>query len=137
MELEDSGFDFSILSEFRARLLEQNQEAVLLEKMLERFREKGWLKARGKQRTDSTHILANVRHLNRLESVTETLRAALNEIAKTFPEWLYKRVNAAWLKQYSRRIEEYRLPKGEKARKRIRFAGRLARTASADGDLGG
>lgn len=97
-------------------MLEQNQEAVLLEKMLERFREKGWLKARGKQRADSTHILANVRHLNRLESVTETLRAALNEIAKTFPEWLYERIDSDWLEQYSRRIEEYRLPKGEKAR---------------------
>lgn len=78
LDLEDAGFDFSILSEFRARLLAKKQESVLLDKMLERFKEKSWLKARGKQRTDSTHVLANVRHLNRLESVTETLRAALN-----------------------------------------------------------
>lgn len=84
--------------------------------MLERFREKSLLKASGRQRTDSTHILANVRHLNRLEIVTETLRAALNEIAKADPKWLYVRVTNGWLQDYSRRIEEYRLPKGEKAR---------------------
>lgn len=60
LELEDAGFDFSILSEFRGRLLENKQESVLLEKMLERFKEKSLLKARSKQRTDSTHILANV-----------------------------------------------------------------------------
>lgn len=116
LELEDSGFDFSILSEFRARLVQKNIETLLLERMLERFREKEWLKARGRQRTDSTHILANIRHLNRLESVTETLRAALNSIAEIDPQWLYERITDDWLKQYSRRIEEYRLPKGEEAR---------------------
>lgn len=116
LELEDAGFDFSLLSEFRARLLEKDQESALLDKMLERFQDKRWLKTRGKQRTDSTRILANVRHLNRLESVTETLRAVLNEIAKVAPRWLRERITEDWLKQYSRRIEEYRLPKGEKAR---------------------
>lgn len=54
--------------------------------------------------------------MNRLESVNETLRAALNEIAKVAPEWLYLRITDEWLKQYLRRIEEYRLPKGKKAR---------------------
>ena len=116
LELEDSGFDFSILSEFRLRLVEKKRESALLDKMLERFKDKGWIKARGKQRTDSTHILANVRHLNRLESVTETLRATLNEIAKVNPKWLYLRITDGWLKDYARRIEEYRLPKGEEKR---------------------
>lgn len=116
LELEDAGFDFSILSEFRSRLLAKNQESALLDKMLLTFREKELIKARGTQRTDSTHILANVRHLNRLETVAESLRATLNKIAKFAPEWLYIRVTAGWFEQYSRRIEEYRLPKGEKAR---------------------
>ncbi len=116
LEFEDAGFDFSILSEFRVRLLEKKQESLLLDKMLERFQEKQWLKARGKQRTDSTHILANVRHLNPLESVAETLRAALNAVAELAPQWLNERITGDWLKQYSRRIEEYRLPKGEEAR---------------------
>lgn len=116
LDLADAGFDFSILSEFRRRLLNNKLESVLLDHMLLTFREKGLLKVRGTQRTDSTHILANVRHLNRLETVAETLRATLNDIAKVAPEWLYVRVTADWFEQYSRRIEEYRLPKGEKAR---------------------
>lgn len=116
LELENAGFDYSILSEFRSRLIKNSQESILLEKMLERFREKGWLKARGQQRTDSTHILANVRNLNRLESICETLRAALNVIAKYAPEWLKARVSADWFERYDRRIENYRLPKGKEKR---------------------
>ncbi len=116
LELEDSGFDFSILSEFRQRLLTKDKEAKLLDKMLECFQDKKLLKSGGKQRTDSTHILAKVRHLSRMESVVETLRAALNELAEFFPEWLQKQITPRWFELYSRRIEEYRLPKGEKAR---------------------
>ncbi len=77
LELEDSGFDFSILSEFRQRLLSKGKETKLLDKMLECFQAKKLLKSGGKQRTDSTHILAKVRHLSRMESVVETLRAAV------------------------------------------------------------
>ena len=94
LELEDSGFDFSILSEFRQKFLTSG----------------------GKQRTDSTHIVAKVRHLSRMESVAQTLRAALNEIAEFFPKWLHKQITPRWFELYSRRIEEYRLPKGEKSR---------------------
>jgi transposase len=32
----------------------------------------GWLKSHGQQRTDSTHVLAAIRELNRLELVAET-----------------------------------------------------------------
>ena len=116
LELEDSGFDFSILSEFQQRLLTKGTEAKLLERMLECFQDKKLLKSGGQQRTDSTHILAKVRHLSRMESVVETLRAALNEIAGFFPEWLQKQIGPRWFELYSRRSEEYRLPKGEKSR---------------------
>jgi len=116
LELEDSGFDFSILSEFRQRLLSKGKETKLLDMMLECFQDKKLLKSGGKQRTDSTHILAKVRHLSRMESVVETLRAALNELAEFFPEWLQKQITPRWFELYSRRIEEYRLPKGEKSR---------------------
>jgi transposase len=54
LELTDAGFDASVLSEFRLRLVEQHAEHLLLEKMLTLFGQKGWLKARGRQRTDST-----------------------------------------------------------------------------------
>lgn len=116
LKLNDPGFDYSVLSEFRARLLEGSAEELLLDKMLERFKAKGFLKARGKQRADSTHVLAAVRQLNRLESVGETLRAALNSVAKVVPEWLREQVTAEWFERYGRRIEEYRLPKGEQVR---------------------
>lgn len=61
LELTDPGFDFSILSEWRARLIATESEQKLLDIVLKRFKEKGWLKERGKQRTDSTHVLAAIR----------------------------------------------------------------------------
>ena len=67
LELTDSGFDFSVLSEFRTRLIEAGKEQQLLEQMLAIFQEKGLLKSPQKQRTDSTHILAAIRVLGRLE----------------------------------------------------------------------
>jgi len=116
LHLDDSGFHYSVLSEFRARLLSGSPEQLLLDKMLEHFKTKGYLKARSKQRTDSTHVLAAVRRLNRLETVGETLRAALNSLALAAPEWLQSQVTAEWFERYGRRVEEYRLPKGEQAR---------------------
>jgi len=116
LELTDPGFDFSVLSEFRDRLLAGSAEELLLDKLLERCRALGWLKARGQQRTDSTHVLAAIRVLNRLELVAETLRAALNAVATIAPDWLQAVTPLAWYERYSRRIEESRLPKDTAAR---------------------
>src|SRR5215216_6570698 len=57
LELDDPGFDASVLCEFRARLLENGEERLLFDALLERLREMGLVKARGRQRTDSTHVL--------------------------------------------------------------------------------
>ena len=111
LELTDPGFDFSVLSEFRDRLLAGSAEELLLEKLLERCRALGLLTARGQQRTDSTHVLAAIRVLNRLELVAETLRAALNAVATVAPDWLQAITPLAGYERYSRRIEESRLPK--------------------------
>ena len=116
LELTDPGFDFSVLSEFRDRLLAGSAEELLLEKLLERCRALGLLTARGQQRTDSTHVLAAIRVLNRLELVAETLRAALNAVAAVAPDWLQAVTPLAWYERYSRRIEESRLPKDQAAR---------------------
>jgi transposase len=116
LELTDPGGDASVLCEFRARLIAGNLEQALLETMLARFKERGLLKARGQQRTDSTHVLAAVRTLNRLESIGETLRAALNSLATVAPAWLADLVAPDWFERYATRVEEYRLPKGEAAR---------------------
>lgn len=88
LELTDPGFDFSILSEFRDRLIAGQREQVLLDTLLEALKQKQLLKARGRQRTDSTHVLAAIRELNRLEVVGETMRRALNELADAAPDWL-------------------------------------------------
>src|SRR6266478_5138090 len=116
LALTDPGFDFSVLSEFRDRLLAGSAEELLLDKLLERCRALGWLKARGQQRTDSTHVLAAIRVLNRLELVAETLRAALNAVATIAPDWLQAVTPLAWYERYSRRIEESHLPKDTAAR---------------------
>ena len=73
LELTDTGFDHTVLSEFRSRLIAGNAELRLLELFLERCREGGWLKARGRQRTDSTHVLAKIRALNRTLRVAQTM----------------------------------------------------------------
>ena len=119
LELTDSGFDFSVLSEFRTRLLNGGMEQKLLDTMLIIFQEHGLLKQRGKQRTDSSHVMAAIRGLNRLESVGETLRAALNSLASVVPEWLSEIAHPDWFDRYGKRVEEYRLPKGKDERKKF------------------
>src|SRR5258707_15691722 len=76
LDLEDLGFDFSVLCEFRSRLLQGGGEALLFERLLAHAKEQGWLKGRGRQRTDSTHGLAAIETLSRLECVAETFRHA-------------------------------------------------------------
>jgi transposase len=78
LELSDPGFDYSILSRFRDRLIEGHAEMLLLERFLERCRSHGLLRVRSDMRTDSTHIVASIRNMNRSELVGETLRATLN-----------------------------------------------------------
>ncbi|WP_149168339.1 transposase [Azospirillum brasilense] len=116
LDLTDPGFDFSVLSEFRDRLVAGEQEMLLLETLLVRLKEAGLVKSGGRQRSDSTHVLAAIRGLNRLETVGETLRAALNSLAEAAPAWLTERIAPDWFERYGRRVEEYRLPKGETAR---------------------
>lgn len=80
LELEDAGFDFSVLSEFRQRVLNGGMERLLLDRLLERFRGMGLLKARGRQRTDATHILAATQALNYLELVHRVFQETLEHI---------------------------------------------------------
>jgi transposase len=114
LELTDPGFDASVLSEFRTRLVTGEAEALLLDKMLKIFAEHDLLKT-AKQRTDSTHVIAAVRKLRRMELAGETMRAALNAIASVEPDWLRSVAKPEWFERYSHRIEEYRFPKGKQA----------------------
>jgi transposase len=114
LELTDPGFDASVLSEFRTRLVIGEAEALLLDKMLKVFAEHDLLKT-AKQRTDSTHVIAAVRKLRRMELAGETMRAALNALASVEPDWLRSVAKPEWFERYSHRVEEYRFPKGKQA----------------------
>lgn len=128
LPLEDAGVDASVFSEFRTRLLAGGAEQRLLDKLLELCRERKLLKARGRQRTDSTHVLASIRQLNRLENVGETLRQALNALATSAPAWLLAQAQPEWVERYQARLDQYRLPKS--ASERLA----LAETIGRDGE---
>ncbi|WP_435874624.1 IS1182 family transposase [Nocardia vinacea] len=116
LELDDAGFDHSVLTGFRARLVEHGWERKILDLMLARLAQVGLVKAGGRARTDSTHVLAAVRTLNRIEFVGETLRAALEALAAADPGWLAAHIRPEWAKRYGARVDSYRMPKGEAAR---------------------
>jgi transposase len=61
LELTDAGFDVSVLSEFRTRLLTHDADYLLFDHLTAWCREQDLVIAGGRQRTDSTHILATVR----------------------------------------------------------------------------
>ncbi|WP_216918005.1 IS1182 family transposase [Nocardia noduli] len=110
LELTDPGFDYSVLSEFRSRLIEGCLEDRVFDAILEAARGAGLLREGGRQRTDSTHVLAVVRDLNRLQFVTEALRAALNVLAVAAPRWLAEIAEPEWFDRYSARSEDTRFP---------------------------
>ena len=119
LELDDPGFHYSVLSEFRERLVAGQKEQVLLDALLVRLKEVKLLKEGGSQRTDSTHIVGVVRQMNRLEIVGETVRQALNEIAQVAPEWLKGIARPEWFGRYGRRFEQMRLPKVQAEREAL------------------
>jgi transposase len=127
LDLTDPGFHHTVLSEFRTRLVAGEAAFHLLDALLTLARAQGLLKTRGRQRTDSTHVLASIRVLNRLERVAETLRAALNSLAVVAPAWLQALAPLEWYDRYSSRVENYHLPKTDEARKA------LAAVIGADG----
>jgi len=120
LPLDDPGFDYSILSDFRQRLLSAGAQELILEPILQLCRERGWLKARGKQRTDATAVLARVRALSSLESVGESMRAALNVLAEQEPAWLREHLHPEWFERYMHRFELARFPKAEMQRQLLR-----------------
>lgn len=127
LELTDPGFHFSVLTEFRARLVAGDATDLLLDRMLAHFKARGLVKPRGRQRTDSTHVLGAVHDLHLLELVAETLRAALNALAGIAPEWLRGVVAPEWYGRYAHRVEDYRLPRSNADREA------LALVVGADG----
>jgi transposase len=79
----------------------------------------GLLKTRGRQRTDSTHVLGAIRALNRLETAGETLRLALNTLATVVPDWLQRQIPAEWVQRYGTPFQAWHLPQSEADRKTL------------------
>jgi transposase len=117
LALEDEGFDFSVLSEFRSRLVAGGLERAVLDLLLGRLKGLGLVKAGGRQQTDSTHVLGRIRELNRLELAGETVRAALEALAAAVPGWLAGVIDGSWQQVYGQRIDEMRLPGSGAGRK--------------------
>ena len=123
LELRHQGFHHSALGAFRARLVENSAEARLLDELLAVCRARGFVKAGGRQRTDSTPVVAAVQTLNRLECVHETLRLALEQVAELEPEWLQAQVPVEWYEWYGRRLDASQMAKSaaEQARWQVRI----------------
>jgi transposase len=127
LDLHDPGFDFTLLHDFRERLRTHDAAQRVLDTFLTTCKARGWIKARGTQRTDSTHVLAAIRTLHRVECVLEALHDALNQLSAAEPVWVQHHVPLDWYTRYGLRSDQTRLPKG--ASKRAAFA----RQIGADG----
>ena len=123
LPLTAPAIDSSLLVDFRARLLDGSAELLLFETLLDCFTEQGLLRKRGRVRTDATHVLAAIRTLGRLECLGQTLRLALNALAKSAPEWLRAWVPEGWFETYAQPFNDYRLPEAKD--KRIALAEQL------------
>jgi transposase len=116
LPLDDPGFDHTVLSEFRTRVAEHGLEEAALDALLARLAAEGLVKAGGKQRTDSTHVLAAVRRMHLVELAGESVRAALEALAAACPDWVAARLcTGDWSRRYGARIDSWRLPKGKAA----------------------
>lgn len=113
LPLEDEGFDFSVLSEFRDRLIEGKAEKRVFEKLVEQIRAMGLIKERGKQRSDSIAMLVKVRRLSRIEMVVETLRLAVVALVAANREWCEEVIPPSWEEKYGERFVRQRYSEQE------------------------
>jgi transposase len=127
LDLHDPGFDFTLLHDFRQRLVAHAAGQRFLDTFLATCKARGWIKARGTQRTDSTHVLAAIRTLHRLECVLEAMHYALNQLSAADPAWVQQHVPLDWYTRYGLRSDQTRLPKDASKREA------LARQLGADG----
>jgi transposase len=104
-----TGFHHSTLSNYRQRVLEHGQERLIFEQTLTWIQGHGFLKKRGKQRTDSTHIVGCVARLTRLELVWETIRVALRALQKASAAWYSQHIPAVFDETYHKRQSDWQL----------------------------
>jgi transposase len=115
LPLEDPGFDHSVLPEFRAKVADAGLEQAPLDALLERLSADGLVKAGGKQRTDSTHVIAAVAELNQLELARESVRAAVEALTAAHPGWVAGALHVSeWARKYGAPVPGWNLPSSKK-----------------------
>ncbi|MFK0297484.1 transposase [Streptomyces sp. NPDC090442] len=120
MELADTGFDFTVLSKFRARVTEHGLERIVFDRLVDHCRAEGLIGAGGRQRTDATHVISAVRDLNRLELAGESVRAALEALAVAAPAWLASQIDVAeFAHRYGPRVNGWTMPSSQAKRDRL------------------
>jgi transposase len=127
LDLTDPGFDFTLLHDFRCRLLTHEAGQRFLDAFLAACNARGWIQARSTQRTDATHVLAAIRTLHRLECVLEAMHWVLNQVSDVAPAWVQQHVPLEWYPLYGLRSDQACLPKDASTREA------LARQVGADG----
>ena len=121
-ELTWTGFHYSDLCNFRKRLLEHGQEWVVFERLVAYLREQGYIKGRGRQRTDGTKIIGLVSRLSRLELIWETIRLTVRALVDTDESWVRKHLPVSFVDSHSQRRWDFRLSK-DKIQQRMGEAG--------------
>ena len=123
LPFDDPGFDHTVLPEFRGKVADAGLEQAVLDALLDRLAADGLVKAGGKQRTDSTHVVAAVAALNRLELAGESVRAALEALAAAHPDWLAQRICVSdFARRYGTPMTSWRPPASEARRKELAIA---------------
>jgi transposase len=123
LPLDDPGFDPTVLVEFRARVADAGLELVALDALVERLAADGLVKAGGKQRTDSTHVIAAVAALNRLELAGESVRAALEALTAAHPDWVAQRICVSdFARRYGTPMTSWRPPASQARRDELAIA---------------
>ena len=123
LPLDDPGFDDSVLAEFRGKVAGAGLEQVALDALLQRLVTEGLVKAGGKQRTDSTHVVAAVAALSRLELAGESVRAALEALAAAHPAWLEQRICVSdFARRYGTPVTSWRPPASQAKRDELAIA---------------
>lgn len=114
LPLDDAGFHYSDLCNFRQRLLAHGKDSLIFDQLLKKISSLGFLHKRGYQRTDSTHVLAVVRHLSRLENLSEGLRVALQAIEKADAVFYQHKLPSLYKEHWSKPLSDYQMTDDER-----------------------
>jgi len=107
-DLDAGAYDPSLLTYFRERLLDHEQGRLVFDTILAGLGDAGLVAKRARQRLDSTHVLGVVRQMSSLECVRETLRLALETVARAVVEAHRPAAWPVWWERYVESQLDYR-----------------------------